>query len=83
MKLIAARCEAGFTIRLTFSDGAEGIFDGYELLKKRGPLLDALRDEAFFRRAFIDNDALCWPNGLELSPARLREVCVTAEPEQV
>ncbi len=65
MKLIAARCEAGFTIRLTFSDGAEGIFDGYELLKKRGPLLDALRDEAFFRRAFIDTGAPCWPNGLE------------------
>ena len=82
MKLIAACCETGFTIRLTFSDGAEGIFDGYELLKKRGPLLDALRDEAFFRRAFIDAGALCWPNGLELSPARLREVCVTAEPEQ-
>ncbi len=83
MKLIAARCEAGLTIKLTFSDGAEGIFDGYELLKKRGPLLDALRDEAFFRRAFIDAGALCRPNGLELSPARLREVCVTAEPEQV
>ena len=83
MKIIAARCETGFTIRLTFSDGAEGIFDGCELLKKRGPLLDALRDEAFFRHAFIDTGALCWPNGLELSPARLREVCVTAEPEQV
>ena len=83
MKLIAAHCETGFTIRLTFSDGAEGIFDGCELLKKRGPLLDALRDEAFFRRAFIDAGALCWPNGLELSPARLREVCVSAEPEQV
>ncbi len=83
IKLIAMRFEAHFTIRLTFSDGAEGIFDGYELLKKRGPLLDALRDEAFFRRAFIDTGALCWPNGLELSPARLREVCVTAEPEQV
>ena len=83
MKLIAAHCETGFTIRLTFSDGAEGIFDGCELLKKRGPLLDALRDEAFFQRAFIDTGALCWPNGLELSPARLRELCVTAEPEQV
>jgi hypothetical protein len=83
MKLIAAHCETGFTIRLTFSDGAEGIFDGCELLKKRGPLLDALRDEAFFRRAFVDAGALCWPNGLELSPARLRELCVTAEPEQV
>jgi len=79
IKLIEARCEANFTINLVFSDGAEGIFDGAELLKKNGPLLDALRTEAFFKRAFIDAGALCWPNGLELSPARLRETCVTLE----
>ncbi len=80
IKLIEARCEANFTINLTFSDGMEGIFDGAEFLKKNGPLLDALRTETFFRRAFIDAGALCWPNGLELSPARLREVCSSVVP---
>jgi hypothetical protein len=80
IELIEARCEANFTSKLTFSDGTEGIFDGAALLKKNGPLLDALRTEAFFNRAFIDAGALCWPNGLELSPTRLREVCSAVEP---
>jgi len=79
IKLIRARSEANFTIKLTFSDGREGIFDGVEFLKRKGPLLDALRTESYFNRAFIDAGALCWPNGLELSPARLRELCTTVE----
>ena len=79
IKLIEARSEANFTIKLTFSDGAEGVFEGAEFLKKNGPLLDALRNESYFKRAFIDAGALCWPNGLELSPVRLREVCVAVE----
>ena len=34
-------------------------------------LRDKLRDPDYFARAFVDAGALCWPNGLELSPARL------------
>jgi hypothetical protein len=40
-------------------------------------MLDALHDEAYFKRFFIDMGALCWPNGLELSPTKLHESCVT------
>jgi hypothetical protein len=78
IKLIEARYRGGFQVSLTFSDGAEGCFDGRELLQRSGPLLDALRDEAFFRRVFIDAGALCWPNGLELSPTKLRDTCVAS-----
>jgi len=35
--------------------------------------LGELRKEDYLRRFFIDAGALCWPNGLELSPARLYE----------
>ncbi|MDP2822363.1 MAG: DUF2442 domain-containing protein [Sulfuritalea sp.] len=76
IKVIKASYRGGFQVLLTFSDGAEGIFNGREFLRRNGPLLDALRDESFFRRVFIDAGALCWPNGLELSPTRLRETCV-------
>ena len=37
------------------------------------PLLEPLRDSVYFARFFIDAGALCWPNGLELSPDRLHE----------
>jgi len=30
-------------------------------------------------RLFIEAGALCWPNGLELSPSRLYEKCMTTE----
>lgn len=75
IKLIEARYLGNFQVELTFSDGAQGHFDGHELLKRQGPLLEALRDETYFRRLFIDAGALAWPNGLELSPARLYDTC--------
>ena len=75
IKLIETRYQGDFQVALRFSDGKEGIFDGHALLKRSGPLLEPLRDEVYFRRVFIDAGALCWPNGLELSPARLHETC--------
>lgn len=75
IKLIEARYRGEFQVALRFSDGKEGIFDGCELLKRSGPLLDPLRDENYFKRVFIDAGALSWPNGLELSPARLHARC--------
>jgi hypothetical protein len=75
IKLIEARHQGNFRVALTFSDGSEGIFHGLDLLKRSGPLLEPLRDETYFKRVFIDAGALCWPNGLELSPQRLHETC--------
>ncbi|SMP68666.1 Protein of unknown function [Desulfonatronum zhilinae] len=64
-----------FKVELTFSDGKSGVFDGRQLLERKGPLLEPLHDESFFRRLFIEAGALSWPNGLELSPAKLHETC--------
>lgn len=79
IKIIAARYITDFRVALEFSDGACGEFDGRTLLQRNGPLLEPLRDENYFRRCFVDAGALCWPNGLELSPARLRESVKLAE----
>ena len=75
IKLTEARYQGDFQLALRFSDGKEVIFDGRELLKRSGPLLEPLHDETFFKRFFIDAGALGWPNGLELSPTRLHESC--------
>ena len=73
IKLVAARYAGDFRVTLEFSDGGVGEFDGRTLLQRTGPLLEPLRDETYFRRCFVDAGALCWPNGLELSPARLHD----------
>jgi len=75
IKLIKAHYLNDFRVALTFSDGREGIFLGRDLLQRSGPLLVPLSDESYFKRVFIDAGALCWPNGLELSPQRLYESC--------
>ncbi|MBI5438297.1 MAG: DUF2442 domain-containing protein [Nitrosomonadales bacterium] len=73
IKVIEARYLGDFQVALIFSDGKEGTFDGRVLLQRNGSLLEPLRSEIYFQRLFIDAGALCWPNGLELSPARLYE----------
>ncbi len=79
IKLIEVRYLGDFQVALTFSSGQEGVFDGHALLQRNGPLLEPLRAEPYFRRLFVDAGALCWPNGLELSPARLYESCKMQE----
>lgn len=79
IKIIEARYLDNFRVTLKFSDGKEGIFDGKAILERSGSLLEPLRNETYFQRLFIDAGALCWPNGLELSPARLYETCHTLE----
>ena len=73
IKLVHIEPASDFQLRLRFSDGRRGVFEGRTLLQRAGPLLEALRDPAYFGRAFIDAGALCWPNGLELSAVRLRQ----------
>ena len=75
IKVIRANYLGNFQVALSFSNGKEGTLDGKILLKRTGSLLDPLRDESYFQRLFIDSGALCWPNGLEIAPARLYETC--------
>lgn len=79
IELTYAKYDNNFKVLLTFSYGQQAVFDGKDLLKREGPMLDTLRDEAYFKRVFIDAGALCWPNGLELSPLKLYDTLVLTE----
>ena len=81
IKLLNVHAPRAHQLELTFSDHTQGVFDGAAYLSTRqGPLLEALRDPAYFARCFVDAGALCWPNGLELSAARLHELSTVSEP---
>ncbi len=78
IKLLEARYLGAERIELMFSGGKRGVFDVRAYRSARqGSLLEPLRNEAYLKRFFIDAGALCWPNGLELSPARLHEISVS------
>lgn len=75
IKVLNARKADAFKLELDFSDHTQGVFDAAAYLATRsGPLLDKLRDADYFSRFFIDAGALCWPNGLEISPAKVHEL---------
>lgn len=80
IKLLDVKNVGPHQLELAFSDNSVGVFNGAKYLASRqGPLLENLRDPAYFARCFIDSGALCWPNGLELSASRLHELACNAE----
>ena len=75
IKVLNVRNTGPWKLTLEFSDHTHGQFDATPYLAEHhGPLLEALRNPDYFARVFVDAGALCWPNGLELSPTRLREL---------
>jgi hypothetical protein len=40
----------GFRMRVRFSDGSEGVHDFTSMVQEPGPMLEPLRDDAYFAR---------------------------------
>jgi Protein of unknown function (DUF2442) len=55
-----------------FNDGSEGVHDFAGLVSDPGPMLEPLRDEAYFARVFLEFGAPTWPNGFDIAPEWLR-----------
>ena len=62
----------GFRLRVHFSDGSAGAHDFAALVNEPGPMLEPLRDEAYFARVFLEFGAPTWPNGFDIAPEWLR-----------
>jgi len=63
---------SNFRLRVRFTDGSAGVHDFTSLVNEPGPMIEPLRDEAYFGRAFLDSGALTWPNGFDVAPEWLR-----------
>jgi len=62
----------GFRLGVRFQDGAAGEHDFAALVKQEGPMLDPLRDPAYFARVHLEHGAPTWPNGYDMCPDWLR-----------
>jgi hypothetical protein len=68
----------GFRLRARFSDGSAGVHDFAALVDDPGPMLEPLRDEAYFARVFLEFGAPTWPNGFDIAPEWLRREMAAA-----
>ncbi len=68
----------GFRLRVSFNDGSEGAHDFTALVNEPGPMLEPLRDEAYFARVFLEFGAPTWPNGFDIAPEWLRREMAAA-----
>jgi hypothetical protein len=62
----------GYRVRATFSDGMAGVYDFADVVREGGPMVEPLRDPAYFARVFLEDGAPTWPNGYDAAPGWLR-----------
>jgi hypothetical protein len=71
-KVVKIKPVDGFKLKVRFNDGTSGVHDFTELVSEPGPMLEPLREEAFFRRVTLEHGAPTWPNGFDIAPEWLR-----------
>jgi len=71
-QLVDIKYKTGFVYHVTFDDGTHGDVD-FGWLLGRGPVFEPLKDESFFRQAFIEGGTITWPNGADVAPETLYE----------
>jgi hypothetical protein len=62
----------GYRLRTTFSDGMAGEYDFSAVVGESGPMVELLRDPAFYARVFLEDGAPTWPNGSDVASGWLR-----------
>ena len=71
IKIIQAHYVEQRIVRLCFSDNSYGDYDLQPLIDRKTELTIPLEDAVYFKQFFLELGALCWKNGLELSPSSI------------
>ncbi|MCX7082794.1 MAG: DUF2442 domain-containing protein [Methylococcales bacterium] len=71
IKIIRAQYSQQKVLRLYFSDNSWGDYDLQAVCDRQTELVIPLNDEQYFKTFFLELGALCWRNGLELSPSNI------------
>ena len=80
MKVIDIKAVAPLGIRVRFNDGSAGVHDCTKDIEGSGPLVEQLKDPAYFARVFLDHGAPTWPNSFDMCPDWLHmEMSATGE----
>jgi hypothetical protein len=71
--VIGVRPLGGHKLEIEFSDDTVGVREFASIAEKSGPMVEPLKDPAYFARVFIEDGALTWPNGYDWDPIALHD----------
>jgi len=69
--VVRAEYRGAYRIHLVFSNGLEKTLNFESWLT--GPVFEPLKDQAYFKRFFIEGGTVVWPNGADIAPETLYE----------
>jgi Protein of unknown function (DUF2442) len=78
IKIVKVEPQGGYRLRITFSNGDAGTRDFSDVVAESGPMIEPLRDSAFFARVFIQNGVLALTNGFDLDAIALHREMAAA-----
>jgi hypothetical protein len=78
VKVIRLKSLGGYRLWLEFSNGDSGERDFADMIAEGGAMVEPLRDEGFFARAFVQNGVPAWPNELDVDAIALHQEMLVA-----
>jgi hypothetical protein len=73
IKVRIAKPLGGYRLAIEFSDDTIGERDFSFIVGEPGPLLEPLKDPAYFRRVFVEDGVMTWPKGYDWDPIALHD----------
>ncbi|MBB5752847.1 DUF2442 domain-containing protein [Prosthecomicrobium pneumaticum] len=73
IKVVKAEAVGDHLLHVVFSNGSEGVHDFADIVGEEGPMVEPLRDAAFFARVYLDYGAPSWPNGFDVDAIWLHD----------
>jgi hypothetical protein len=71
VKVLKVEPLGGFRLRVHFTNGDVGEADFADMILEGGPMVEPLKDQAFFARVFVQNGVPAWPNGFDIDAIAL------------
>lgn len=71
-KVLQVAVVGRFGLAVRFQDGASGVHDCSDLVRRDGAVMIPLRDPSYFAEVRLEHGAPTWPNGYDMCPDWLR-----------
>jgi hypothetical protein len=73
IKVRKAKLLGDYRLAVEFSDDTIGEWDFSFIKSENGPMLEPLKEAAYFQRVFVEDGVLTWPNGYDWDPIALHD----------